>query len=84
MIQWWVIITIGCLPVEEQIHLQQDPTAEECLIPTKMLEAPVFDRAKAEEIVDRAKIDIPNELPGSFVIARFEKRVIEEPKKEEE
>lgn len=77
LIEWFVILTIGCLPPDQQ------PPGANCIIETTVIEAPVFDRAKAESIVETFADDMVRELPGSFVIARYEKRVTEKPKEEE-
>lgn len=74
LIEWFVILTIGCLPPDQQ------PPGANCIIETKITEAPVFDRAKAESIVDNFANELIETLPGSFVIARYEKRVSEKPK----
>ena len=77
VIEWFVILTIGCLPLDQQ------PPGANCIIETKVVEAPVFDRAKAESIVETFADDLIEALPGSFVIARYEKRVREKTKREE-
>ena len=76
LIEWFVILTIGCLPIDQQ------PPGANCIIETKIVEAPVFDRAKAEEIVEDFADDMIKALPGSFVIARYEKRVTKKVKEE--
>ncbi len=76
LIEWFVILTIGCLPPDQQ------PLGANCIIETKVVTAPVFDREKAEEIVEDFAGDMIEALPGSFVIARYEKRVTEKPKEE--
>jgi hypothetical protein len=80
MVEWFVIITIGCLPVGEQIA---EFGKQLCFIDTKVVEAPVFDRAKAEEIINNFNTDLTDVLPGSFAIARYERRVKPEPETED-
>ena len=77
LIEWFVILTIGCLPPDQQ------PPGANCIIETKVTEAPVFNRAKAESIVGTFATAMVAALPGSFVIARYEKRVTEKTKEEE-
>ncbi len=77
LIEWFVILTIGCLPPDQQ------PPGANCIIETKVVAAPVFDREKAESIVETFADKMIAALPGSFVIARYEKRVTEKPKEEE-
>ena len=77
IIEWFVILTIGCLPPDQQ------PPGANCIIETKVVSAPVFDREKAESIVEDFADEMVKGLPGSFVIARYEKRVTKKPKGEE-
>ncbi len=77
LIEWFVILTIGCLPMDQQ------PPGANCIIETKVVAAPVFDREKAESIVETFADKMIAALPGSFVIARYEKRVTKKPKEEE-
>ena len=77
IIEWFVILTIGCLPPDQQ------PPGANCVIETTVVEAPVFDQETAENIVKDFPADVARWLPGSFVIARYEKRVTEKQKEEE-
>jgi len=76
LVEWVVILTIGCLPPEEQ------PKGANCILETKIVEAPVFDEVTAKRIVENFAGEMEEALPGSFVIARYEKRRKPEPKKE--
>ena len=77
LVEWVVILTIGCLPPEEQ------PKGANCVIETKVVETPVFNEATAKSIVGSFASKMEESLPGSFTIARYEKRIKVEPKKEE-
>jgi len=76
LVEWVVILTIGCLPPEEQ------PKGANCVIETKVVEAPVFDEVAAKKVVENFPSVMEESLPGSFTIARYEKRRKPEPKKE--
>ncbi len=78
IIEWVVILTVGCLPpVLQRIELSE----VNCVIETKVIEAPVFDEVTAKKIVKDFPGKMKKSLPGSFVIARYEKRL--KPKKKE-
>lgn len=77
IIEWFVILTIGCLPPDQQ------PPGANCIIETKVTEAPVFDEATAKKIVGSFGSKMKNALPGSFALARYEKRAREKTKGEE-
>lgn len=71
MIKWFVILTIGCLPVEQQ------PPGANCAIPTTITEVNVSDEAAARRIRDSLVKGMPEKFPGSFAVARIESRKVE-------
>ncbi len=77
LIQWWVIITIGCIPVEQQIERYEEQV---CFLDTKVMEAPVIDKASAQQVVEDFEDELLALVPGSFVVARYEKRVAKKEK----
>lgn len=85
MIDLWVILTIGCLPIEEQAHLKEDPHGTPCMISTQITEyavGPGKTREETEAIITELGTALAIDLPGSFTIARIESRPRPEPKEE--
>lgn len=75
--QLWIILTIGCLPIESQTHLIDNPTAEPCMIPTTITEYAIGPNKSEEEIrmlLDEMGVALDHDLPGSFMIYRTEYR----------
>jgi hypothetical protein len=87
MIDLWVILTIGCLPIDEQVHLKENPTATPCVIETQITEyavGPGKPREEIEALLTELGTALQTDIPGSFTIARVEERKRPEPKEEKE